>query len=50
MILASNRSLAEYNLSKEPALIESRERGQELAEKGQQLYKIVEEKINELSK
>lgn len=50
MIIASNRSLAEYNLSKESLLIEGREKIHELSESGQTIYKSIEEKINELSK
>ncbi|XP_023012781.2 vacuolar protein sorting 37B [Leptinotarsa decemlineata] len=47
-MLASNNSMAEFNLSKEPELVEGREKLQELSELGEQLSKSVEEKTKEL--
>lgn len=48
--MASNNSMAEFNLSKEPELVEGREKLQELSEEGELLTKNIEEKIKELSK
>lgn len=42
--------MAEFNLSREPELVESRERLQQLSEEGEQLTKSVEEKTKQLSK
>ncbi|KAG5894717.1 hypothetical protein JTB14_006137 [Gonioctena quinquepunctata] len=47
-IMASNKSMAEFNLSKEPELVEGREKLQEVSEMGEQLTKSVEEKTEEL--
>nr|CAI5837935.1 unnamed protein product [Callosobruchus analis] len=44
-IMASNHSVAEYNLSKEPELVELREKVQELSKQGEELSKSVEEKM-----
>ncbi|CAH1956522.1 unnamed protein product [Acanthoscelides obtectus] len=44
-IMASNHSLAEYNLSKEPELVELREKVQELSEQGEELTKSVDENM-----
>lgn len=49
-LMASNNSMAEFNLSKEPELVEGREKLQELSEEGELLTKNIEEKIKELSK
>lgn len=49
-LMASNNSMAEFNLSKEPELVEGREKLQELSELGEELTKRVEEKMKELSK
>lgn len=48
MIMASNRSLAEFNLAKEPQLEEGKQRLQELSTKGEALCQSVESKIAEL--
>lgn len=42
--------MAEFNLSKEPELVEGRERIQQLSVVGEQLTKYVEEKTKILSK
>lgn len=42
--------MAEFNLSKEPELVEGREKIQELSETGEELTKSVEEKTKILSK
>ncbi|CAG9831018.1 unnamed protein product [Diabrotica balteata] len=47
-ILASNNSMAEFNLSKEPELVEGREKIEELSQKGEELTKSVEDKLKEL--
>lgn len=47
--MASNNSMAEFNLSKEPELVEGREKLQELSEIGEELTKKVEEKTKILS-
>ncbi|RZB39986.1 Mod r and/or APG6 domain containing protein [Asbolus verrucosus] len=47
-LLASNSSLAEANLSREPELVEGREKLQELSEEAEILSKKVEEKVKEL--
>lgn len=47
--MASNNSLAEFNLSKEPELVEGREKIKELSEIGEQLTQTVEEKTKILS-
>lgn len=49
-LIASNNSMAEFNLSKEPELVEGREKIQELSEIGEELTKSVEEKTKILSK
>jgi ESCRT-I complex subunit VPS37 len=48
-LLASNSSLAEENLSREPELVEGREKLQQLSEEAEQLSKQVEEKVKQLS-
>lgn len=48
--MANNNSTAEFNLSKEPELVEGREKIEELSEIGEQLTKTVEEKTKTLSK
>ncbi|KAK7874221.1 hypothetical protein R5R35_006263 [Gryllus longicercus] len=48
MIIASNRSLAEFNLAKEPQLQEGKQRLQDLSAKGEELCQSVESKIGEL--
>ncbi|GLH01014.1 Uncharacterized protein GBIM_07254 [Gryllus bimaculatus] len=50
MIIASNRSLAEFNLAKEPQLQEGKQRLQDLSAKGEELCQSVESKIGELKK
>lgn len=49
-LMASNNSMAEYNLSKEPELVEGREKIKELSEIGEELTKSVEDKTKILSK
>lgn len=41
--------MAEFNLSKEPELVEGREKIQELTETGEKLTKTIEDKLKELS-
>ncbi|KAK2586080.1 hypothetical protein KPH14_008368 [Odynerus spinipes] len=48
MLMASNRSLAEFNLSKQPELEEGKQVLKELSEKGRQLCCSVKEKLNEM--
>ncbi|XP_046386384.1 vacuolar protein sorting-associated protein 37B [Ischnura elegans] len=50
MLMASNKSLAEYNLSKEPSLTEGKQRLLELSETASDLYTSVEAKLAELKK
>lgn len=50
MLIASNQSLAEFNLTKEPELISSKERLCEMYEEAEKIYKSVIEKVNTLSK
>jgi len=50
MLIASNQSLAEFNLTKEPDLISGKERLCEMYEEAEKLYKSVTEKVNTLSK
>lgn len=47
--MASNRSLAEFNLSKQPELEEGKQILKELSDKGHQLCISVKEKLNEMS-
>ncbi|KAK5638321.1 hypothetical protein RI129_012616 [Pyrocoelia pectoralis] len=47
-LLATNSSLSEFNLTREPTLIEGRERVEELSVRGEELYKNVEEKMKEI--
>ncbi|KAJ8917345.1 hypothetical protein NQ315_002367 [Exocentrus adspersus] len=47
-LMASNNSMAEFNLSREPELVEGREKLQRLSEEAEQLSKSVEEKLKEL--
>lgn len=49
-MLASNSSLAEFNLAREPQLVEGRQRIEELSVQGEELSKSVEEKMKEISK
>lgn len=49
-LMASNNSMAEFNLSKEPELVEGREKIEEQSEVGELLTKTVEEKNKILSK
>lgn len=49
MLMASNRSLAEFNLAKQPELEEGKETLRELSEKGNELCTRVKEKLEELS-
>lgn len=48
--MASNRSLAEFNLTKEPHLAEGKQHLRELSETGAALYQRIESKVSELSK
>lgn len=48
VLMASNKSLAEYNLSKEPGLNEGKQRLAELSETASTLYRSVETKLAEL--
>lgn len=50
MIIASNRSLAEYNLSKEPELEELKTQVQQKSELGEQLCSRIQELLDEYSK
>jgi len=49
MLIASNQSLAEFNLTKEPDLVSGKERLCEMYEEAEKLYKSVTEKVNTLS-
>ncbi|XP_043261031.1 vacuolar protein sorting-associated protein 37B [Colletes gigas] len=48
MLMASNRSLAEFNLSKQPELQESKQDLKDLSEKGNALCTSVKEKLEEI--
>lgn len=48
MIMASNRSLAEFNLAKGPQLAEGKERLHELSETGAALCHIIEGKVSKI--
>jgi len=48
VLLASNRSLAEFNLTKEPQLAEGKRHLQELSETGAALCQRIESKVSEL--
>ncbi|XP_015369997.1 PREDICTED: vacuolar protein sorting-associated protein 37B [Diuraphis noxia] len=48
MLIASNQSLAEFNLTKEPELVSGKERLCEMYEEAEKLYKSVTEKVNTL--
>lgn len=50
MLIASNQSLAEFNLSKEPELISSKERLCEMYDDADKLHKRITEKVNTISK
>lgn len=50
VLLASNRSLAEFNLTKEPQLAEGKQHLQELSETGAALCQRIESKVSELRK
>lgn len=49
-LMASNNSLAEFNLAKEPELVEGREKIEALSSEGEELSKRVKELSEELSK
>lgn len=49
MLMASNRSLAEFNLAKQPELEEGKKELKELGEKGSQLCASVDKKLEEIS-
>lgn len=49
MIIASNRSLAEFNLSKEPDLEQLKAQVQEKSEEGEKLCTRIQELLNEYS-
>ncbi|XP_060840560.1 vacuolar protein sorting-associated protein 37B [Rhopalosiphum padi] len=48
MLIVSNQSLAEFNLTKEPDLVSGKERLCEMYEEAEKLYKSVTEKVNTL--
>ncbi|XP_050428890.1 vacuolar protein sorting-associated protein 37B [Adelges cooleyi] len=48
MLIASNRSLAEFNLTKEPELVSGKKRLHEMYEEAEKLYKNVMEKVDTL--
>lgn len=48
VLMASNRSLAEFNLTKEPQLAEGKQHLQELSETGAALCQRIESKVSEL--
>ncbi|XP_022170671.1 vacuolar protein sorting-associated protein 37B [Myzus persicae] len=48
MLIASNQSLAEFNLTKEPELVSGKERLCEMYDEAEKLYKSVTEKVNTL--
>lgn len=50
MLMASNRSLAEFNLSKQPELEEGKQVLKELSEQANQLCTSVRSKIEEMRK
>jgi len=50
MLIASNQSLAEFNLIKEPELISAKERLCEMYIDADKLYKSVTKNVNTLSK
>jgi len=50
MLMASNRSLAEFNLSKQPELEEGKQVLKQLSEQATQLCTNVKEKLNEMRK
>lgn len=50
VLMASNRSLAEFNLTKEPQLAEGKQHLQELSATGAALCQRIEGKVSELSK
>lgn len=49
LLMASNTSLAEFNLSKQPELQEGKQILKELSEKGSRLCMSVKEKLDEIS-
>lgn len=49
MLMASNRSLAEFNLSKQPKLQEGKQILKELSEKGSMFCRSIKEKLDEIS-
>ncbi|XP_039299254.1 uncharacterized protein LOC111057516 isoform X3 [Nilaparvata lugens] len=49
ILIASNRSLAEFNLSQEPILMKGRQAILELSEKGEEYSQNIEKKMNELN-
>lgn len=50
MLMASNRSLAEFNLSKQPELEDGKQVLKELSEQANQLCTKVKEKLDEMRK
>lgn len=50
MLMASNRSLAEYNLAKQPELEEGKQQLRELSEQGSLLCTSINDKLDEISK
>lgn len=49
LLMASNTSLAEFNLSKQPELQEGKQILKELSEKGSRLCMSIKEKLDEIS-
>lgn len=50
MVMASNRSLAEFNLGKEPALNIKKQEIQKLSEEGEQMFNSIEAKSKKMCK
>lgn len=50
MLMASNKSLAEFNLSKQPELEEGKQTLKQLSEQANQLCTSVKEKLDEMRK
>lgn len=50
MLLASISSVSEFNLAREPQLVEGREKIRTLSEEGEALTQRIQEKMNELRK
>lgn len=50
MVIASNRSLAEFNLSKEPHLSRRKQDIQQLSEEGEHLFNSIDGKSKEIGR